>query len=189
MAEDVSLVHDDDPALQQLDTESNGAGSVLDALRARRAQAEVERYYDLAVPGYAGCLVLRLGPLPQQQLAKISSLAAQPNLAAERLLDLNLDTVIGACTAVLGRKDRADDFTVLVDERGDQVRVDRRLVDMLALDLPAPVRDSPRARDVLLALFDQANSPQLAITIASGEYMDWARSASGDIDEELLGES
>jgi hypothetical protein len=169
---------DDDDEIKFPPSLPSATANVLDALKAQRARAVEERTYDVVVPGWGDLLVLRLGAITGQQQQRLVERAqrrtAQTNADA--------DFLIAAFREVLGRATPQGELAVLVDADGDQVGLDERLAHLLDL---GPVR---RARDVLDLLFARANSPSLAIASAANEWLEWARSASDEIDEDFLGE-
>lgn len=165
-------------------TNDTAAESILDSIRAKRAQHAQERHYDVDVPGYDGLLVLRLEPIPGRTLAALVDRREKSRLP-ERDFNLNADVVIVACREVLGRNDVADPLVTLPGSDGEPVRIDVRLAELLQM----PVTPQTTAREVLRLIFEGANSPDVAIIAAGGEYMEWARSADDDVDRELLGES
>ena len=67
---------------------------------------------------------------------------------------------------------------------GEPVGIEQRLVELLKLT-PAAIS----SRELLRSLFALAPSPELAINVAAGEYVDWARAADEDVDTEFVGES
>jgi hypothetical protein len=184
-----------DPMVELLESKSamletqadleNGAGppfSVLERLKARRSELAGERTFDLEVPGTGGLLVLRLGVMPRQRLAALTTRAAKTN-GSEGDLNLNSDTLISACRSVLVREHRDDELRPVEPEAAQPVRIDERLGARLGLP------QATRARDVLQAVFGMAPSPDLAIGAAAGQYMQWASAADADVDEEFVGES
>jgi hypothetical protein len=156
--------------------------SVLQALRARRQTHAADRHVDLDVPGYRGLLVLRLGPIPSQTMSRLRE-RAERSRSPERDYNLNADTLIAACRQVLGRARPTDELQLLVDPEGEPVRIDERLAELLGVE---GVKD---ARGMLRVLYEGANSPELAVAAAGGQYVEWASGANNEIDEELLGES
>lgn len=154
--------------------------SVLEALRAQRARHVADRHYDVDVPGYDGLLVLRLGPIASPVLTRLR-LRAERSRSPDVDFNLNADTIIAACRAVLGRARREDMLVPLKDTEGEPVRIDDRLAELLGIDATV-------ARDVLRTLFEGANSPELAVAATGGSYVDWAASANAEADEEFLGE-
>jgi hypothetical protein len=154
--------------------------SVLDRLKERRDEIGQARTFDLEVPGTGGRLVLRLGALPRQRFAALTARAAKSkNPDAD--LNLNADTLIAATVEVLGRNSREEPLRG-VGLDGQTVRIDETLAGLLGLP------DATRAREVLQAVFAMAPSPDLAIGVAAGQYMEWAAAAVDDADEEFVGE-
>jgi hypothetical protein len=172
----------DDPADEQLETVEMAAveSPILDSIRARRAEQAKERHYDIDLPGYGGLLVLRCQPIPARTLTVLRE-RLERSRSPDRDYNLNADTLIAACREVLGRAEAHHPLTVLTDQNDEAVKVDERLAEMLRLPAES-------ARDVLRCLFEGANSPEAAVMMAAGQYMEWAASANGELDEELLGE-
>lgn len=173
-----------DPAVEQVEGTMNGEGpqrSVLDVLRAQRAGLAAKKIHEVEIPGYRGLMALRLGPIPGPHLNRIIDRATNSR-SAEGAFTANADMLIAACQEVVGRSTRDDPWTVLVNDSGQPVRLDETLAEMLGLE-------AQRARDVVMELFAGANSPEMAVGVAAGEYAQWAASANADIDEDLLGES
>jgi hypothetical protein len=163
--------------------EGNGQpppGSVLAALQAQRAEHQaVQRVYDLAVPGYRGLLVLRLGPVPASQLSRIMD-RATTGKSPERSFNANADLLVAACTEVLARARTSDPFVPLLGRDDEPVKLDARLAELLQLP-------ETRARGLVRALFEGANSPDMALATAAGEYAEWASGAAEEELEESLG--
>jgi hypothetical protein len=174
-----------DPMVDAIDNADapNGAPpfSIFDRLKARRGELMEERTFDIDVPGTGGRLVLRLGVLPRQRLAALQSRAGKANASPEEALDLNADTIISACRNVLGREQRDDPLVPLDPSAPVGIGDDR-----LATSIGLPERT--RAREVLLGVFALAPSPDMAIAVAAGRYLEWASAAADDIDEEFAGE-
>lgn len=155
---------------------STASTSVLDALKAQRAKLAETQTFDVDVPGWRGLLVLRLGSITQQQQQRIGVRVQQRNATPD------LDFLVAAFREVLGRARSSDALELLVDSDGDPIGLDERLA--VALDLGVVTS----ARDVLQRLFAGANSPTLAIASAANDWLEWARSANSEIDEDFLGE-
>ena len=170
-------LHDDDDEIAYVPPPSATA-NVLDAIKAQRARVVEERTYDVVIPGWGDLLVLRLGAITGLQQQKIVERSQRRTVQT----NADADFVIAAFREVLGRATPQGELAVLVDAEGDPVGLDERLADLLDL---GPVR---RARDVLDLLFARANSPSLAIASAAHEWLEWARSATDEIDEDFRGE-
>jgi hypothetical protein len=158
-------------------------GSVLDAVRKRREALAGERHYDLEVPGYRGCVVLRCGPIDGAKLAQVRERQMRAGSGGGAVLDFafNADLVIDSCREVLARR-HPDDPLETIDPDGGTVRIDAHLAELLGVQ-------ATRARDVLLALFSPAPAPEVAIERAQMELYQWSSGAEGEVEEELLGES
>jgi hypothetical protein len=170
-------------AIDDGDTPANGTPplSVLERLKARRGELAETRTFDLEVPGTGGLLVLRLGVLPRQRLAALTQRATKGGAEAD--LNLNADTLIAATRNVLARNHRDDPLTPIDPDPANPVRIDERLAAMLGLP------EATRARQVLDAVFGLAPSPDLAIGVSAGQYLEWASAADSELDEEFVGES
>jgi hypothetical protein len=162
----------------------NGAGptgSVLEAVRARRQQLAARQTLEIDLPGMLGLMALRLGPIPGPQLTRIVE-RQQSSKSPERNFNANADVLIAACVEVLGRARESDPWTSLPGASGRPCRLDEDLCGHLGLE---PVT----ARELIRELFKGAPSPEFAVGYAANEYVEWAAAASGEVDEELLGES
>lgn len=173
-----SRLVDDDDTFEVEIAETGAGSSVLSALKAQRARVAATRTYDVVVPGWRELLVLRLGPITGAQQQRIIERAQRGKGA-----NVDLDFLVAAFQQVLGRSTPDGELAVIVDADGDAVGLDERLAAMLDL---GPVQT---ARQGMLALFAGANAPSLAIASAANEYLEWARSANSEIDEDFLGES
>jgi hypothetical protein len=174
------LVHD--PMVEALEAgEGNGSVplSVLDRLKARRSEIAAEHVLDLEVPGTGGLLVLQLVPLPRQRLSALTSRATR-STSPEVDLNLNADTLIAATRDVLARNRREDELMPLDPQAA--TRIDEKLAGFLGLP------EATRAREVLAAVFALAPSPELAIGVSVGRYIEWATGAETEIEEDFSGE-
>ena len=166
--------------------ETNGSGkppeTVFEALQAKRDANAAQKTLDLPIPGWFGCLGLRLGPIPSRQLDRIVEVASNSK-SPEKNFNANADVLIQASTALVGRMDRDLEWEEQLDPDGVPYKVDVRLKDKMK-GLHATT-----ARGLLLELFSAAPSPELAIDAVAGEYARWASAANEELDEELLGES
>jgi hypothetical protein len=155
-------------------------GSLLDSLKSQRASVARKHTLDVEVTGWRGLFALRLGSISGQQQARLVERAQRERSP----VSANIDTLIAAFQAALGRRGRDQAWEVLADPTdGSPLGLDSRLAD--ALDL-GPARS---AREVVALLFQGANSPGIAIAAVASDYMDWAREATDEIDEAFLGES
>lgn len=177
----MSTTDDDTQALPVL---GNGNGhappsSVFEALRAKRAEHSAESIFDVDVPGYQGLLVLRLGPIAS---AKLSALRArmEKSRAPERDANLNADYLIAACRDVLVRQ--SVDEPLAPADVDEPMRLDSRLAEALGLSASS-------ARDVVRQVYGAAPSPELAISVAVGRYLEWAAAMNVEDDEAFMGES
>src|SRR5262245_27278257 len=112
---------------------SNGKApaSILDTLRARRREAVGDRHYDVDVPGYAGLLVLRRGPITGSGFTRRRE-RMEASKSPERDFNLNADVLIAATSDVLGRTDPLDELTALDED--EALRLDDRLATLLGFE-------------------------------------------------------
>ena len=160
---------------------------VLEALRAKREQLSRERYFDVELPGYGGLWVLRCGPVATETMTVLRE-RMQRSKSPARDFNLNADWLFHATREVMVRTTTEEELEPLRDAEGEPVGIDVRLVDLLGEAVPE-LQGCEKARELVRALFAGANSPDLAVSIAAGEYLEWASRAGNEIDEELLGES
>jgi hypothetical protein len=175
-----------DPAVDQMETQiisPNGGGqsSLIDQLREMRAQKAAAVHHDLEVPGYRGCLVLRLGPLGSSVIGKLRE-RAERSASPDRDLNANSDCLIAGCREVLARTSRESELEPIDPEHDGPTRIDEHLAELLQLG-------TTTARASLLALWDKANAPEIAIGMAAGEYVEWCAETQVDIDEEFVGKA
>ncbi len=163
--------------------EAETPSTLLESLRAKRAELAAEQTHEVLVPGYAGRVAIRCGPISgRQQAALLDRLAKSKS--PERDVNLNADYLIAACREVVVRDGYDQPWQSLADVNGGEpVGVEPHLADLLALQPTAPT-----ARGVLFSLFALAPSPEVAITIAGGEYIGWAGGINEELDEAYLGE-
>jgi hypothetical protein len=153
---------------------------IIEALRARRAEKAEQHFHDEEVPGYGGLLVLRLGALPGNALTELR-LRLERSRSPDRESNMNADVIAKATRAVLGRA-RVDDELVELPGHDGPVRMDAELAEILGID-------AKTARQVVFAVFEKANAPDIALAATAASYLEWATSAADEADEELLGES
>lgn len=180
-----------DPAVEQLDEadehEGNGAvgasqaASLFGQIQHDLDQVAARHTYDLDVPGYFGRMVLRLAPVNSRKTKAIRDRWAGSK-SPDRDFNLNADTLIAATQQVLVRREPDDPLQPLADDDGDPIGLDDRLATILGL--PA----ESKAREVLLALFGRAHSPDVAVEAAGGEYMLWLTGETEQVREDVLGE-
>jgi hypothetical protein len=153
--------------------------SVFDVLRAKRAEHSVDSTFDVEVPGYQSLLVLRLGPIPGATLSALRA-RMEKSRAAERDFNLNADYLIAACRDVLTRK--TQDEQLAPPDEDEPMRLDVRLAEALGLTATS-------AREVVRQLYGAAPSPELAVQVAVGRYLEWAAAMDVEDDETFMGES
>jgi hypothetical protein len=156
--------------------------SVLDAIRKRYDDLAVERHYDLEVPGWHGCFVLRCGPINSKKLGQVRERLSRGG-GGTAMFDFafNADVIIDSCREVLVRLKREDELES-VDPGGEAVGIDARLADLLHIK-------TNRARDLLLAIYKGAPSPEVAIERAQIDLYQWSSGAEQELEEDVLGES
>jgi hypothetical protein len=154
------------------------SANLLAALAAERAKVAGDSHFDVVVPGWGGCLVLRLGSVSGEQQARIFQ-RIQKGASIERVQG---DYVLAAFQAVLGRYTPDGDLEPILDGEGVPMGLDDRLAAALKL---GPVGS---ARDVLFGLYAKANSPSTALSAAGSEWLEWAKESSSEVDEAFVGE-
>jgi len=160
--------------------EPAAAGSLLDRLRARRAEIAAEQTTELLVPGYGGLVALRVGPIDARTQSKIAHRVMQSK-APDREWNAAADVLIAATREVVVRGE-VDDPWLSIDEE-EPVGISNRLAEALGF------AQEPTARGVLVALFGLAPSPESAITSVSADYGSWASGADEEVDDAFVGES
>lgn len=163
------------------DADETKSRSVIEALKAQHARVAEERTLDVAVPGWANMLVLRLGPISAGAQARIVEKVSRRKLSTHAS---NVDFLVAAFRGIYGRT-RPDDreLTHVVDENGEPMGLDERLAEAINLG------EVHSAREVVERLFSRANSPTFALDAVVSEWGEWARDASEEVDEDFLGES
>jgi hypothetical protein len=158
--------------------------TLLEQLRSRRDDIASEHTIDITVPGYRGQLALRCAPVEPRQLAAIAR-RVTTSRSPDRELMSNMDTLILACREIVVRESDGEEWRSMAElDGGEPVGIEERLVGLLKLQ-----PESLTSRELLRSLFALAPSPELAINVAAGEYVDWARAADEDVDAEFVGES
>lgn len=155
----------------------------------RRTRAAKRKPLDLDVPGYGGVLVARYGALEWEDAHRI--LASEEESARATLED-NLDTVVKGCRALMLRGEDGK-LVSLADEKrreGDtalvgEVRYDEVALEALGLTVPG----EPDAHKAVLAIFAEANSPELAVALHAGAIGAWMHGADQEDDADLMGGS
>jgi hypothetical protein len=155
--------------------------SVLDAVRKRREALAYDRYFDLDVPGYNGCLVIRCGPIDATKLAQVRERLTRTGGGAKLDYAFNADIIIDSCREVLARRRPADTLES-IDPEGELVRIDARLAELFGVE-------TKRARDLLRVLYEGAPSPEVAVERAQIDLYQWSSGMEGELEEEMLGES
>jgi hypothetical protein len=167
-------------------------GSLIARARAQReARRAARKPLDLDVPGYGGTLVVRYGALDWNATHRVLTNERDD---AQATLEDNLDTIVKACRALMVR-DEAGELVSLADElraAGEQVAGEVRFdeVALEALELPpVPAAVRSKARAAALAIFGEATSPELAVSLHAGAIGAWMHGADAMVDEEAAGNS
>lgn len=161
--------------------------SVIDRLRDERKRALARpKQLDVEIPGYDGLLVARYKPLPWEELQELLD-RLQGDYEEE--LKANIDGVIRSCDRIMVRQDDGE-LGSLADqlrEQGEQVEgeiaYDHRLVEILSLNVTPPPEGT--VRELVLAVFAGAVSPENAITHHATAIGGWMRGASMEVDASL----
>jgi hypothetical protein len=162
-------------------------GSLIDQVReAHREQLARSRTLDRAIPGYDGLLVARYGPLPWEELQALLDRLERSGQDYDEELKANIDGLIRACDRIMVRQDDGE-LVSLADqlrEQGEEVRTesgeirfDHKLVEVLELDVPSDAD----ARQVVLAAFAGAVSPENAVTQHATAIGIWMSGASREV--------
>jgi hypothetical protein len=183
----VSVEHEQldehEPLDEQLDDGSaNGAASesILESLRARRDDFVGDRYVDLEVPGWAGCLALRCGSISSATMRRLRQ-RLEKSRSPDRDFNYACDVFVAACREVRGRANPQDRMTTLVLD-GEPLRLDLHLASALGFQAAG-------ARDVVRQLFERAPTPDVAVGATIQRYIEWAGALDEEIDDEYVGES
>ena len=168
----------------RMEPDANGSGppsTLLDSLRARRSEIAGEHHYDMEVPGYDGCLVLRLAPLRGQELAQLAR-RAEASKAPDREFNANADIIIRSCRAVLGRENREEELRTIHPDETTTLTIGSELGELFGIE-------STSARELLKSLWDKVPSPEVSIGLMSGEFVQWSSEANQEDEEVFQGES
>lgn len=157
--------------------ESRAGSSLLDELRAKRAEATQDRRLELDVPGYEGLLVVRYRPTTWEEDKKISEKLERSKNPRKELYAA-LDTLITACDQILLRKH--DGTLVPIEQedpsQGDEpVRFDGRFAAIMGLETGS-------AREVVLATFKHNHR---AIGVHGEELGKWLAEVNSEGDEDF----
>ena len=161
---------------------SKGGSSLLDALRARRAEVAEDHLYEMEVPGYDGCIVLLLEPLRGQELSMLVR-RAEASKSPDKEFNANADMLIRACRQVVGRETRADELRTIHPDEVTPVGLDQTLAELFGIE------DATNARALLLALWDKVPSPEISIGLMAADYVQWCSEANREDTEAFVGES
>lgn len=175
--------------------EANGAvtGSLLDRLRQQRASAteKKRRPLTLAIPGFTNPMILvEYQPLGWEKYVELMSVADENDPQA--VLTTNLDAVINGCRRLVIAEDDDGEPVSLADKLRaagetivDELTFDTQTAQVLGLD----VNPEAGARGVVLALFEAAVSPEVAIGQHATRLSLWMQGALLEVDATQLGES
>ncbi len=142
---------------------------------------------DLPLPGFGGEVLVRYGPLPWDRFLALAGDAAGGD--ADAVLQANLDALIGACEALMFRREDgevvslADELRAHGEDVQGELRFDRRALEVFGLQVGEPVT----ARNATLALFGGAVSPEVAVGQHADALAGWIAWASQEVDAALLG--
>ena len=163
------------------DTPHGPPSSLLDSLRARRAELAGEHTYDMEVPGYDGCLVLRLAPLRGQEIAQLAR-RAEASKAPDREFHANASIIIRSCRAVLARENREEELRTLHPDEVTTLTLNDELAELMGIHAPSAI-------ELLKALWDKVPSPEISIGMMAGEFVEWSSQANQEDEEVFQGES
>jgi hypothetical protein len=160
--------------------------SLIERLQQERKRALARpKTLDVEIPGYQGMLVARYKPLPWEDLQELLDRAG----GYEEELKANIDGVIRACDRLMVRQDDGE-LVSLADQLRDQgeqvegeIRYDHRLVEILSLNVTPPPEGT--VRELVLAVFAGAVSPENSVTHHATAIGGWMRGASLGVDASL----
>lgn len=169
---------EDDPILEDIPP-APVAMSVLDRVRARRAEVMAERTIDLEVPGYDGDLVVRFRPLEGPVFARLA-FALNPQ-AGERMEDrrhsaIYTEALIEGCVEVMVRPAPGAPPVPLTEDP-PPVRFEQRLADLLGFE-------AKTARDVVRGVYGREAAMVQHVMALFGFSSD----TSLEVDEAVAGE-
>ena len=155
--------------------------SLLEQLVAKRSAAAGEHFYEMEVPGYDGCLVLRLAPLRGQELSTLAR-RADASKSPDREFNANCDIIIRACQEIVGRESRDEELRTIHPDEETPVTLGEEFAEMFGLEATSS------SRELLRQLWAAVPSPEIAIGLAAGEFVQWSSEASGEDAERFAGE-
>lgn len=153
--------------------------SILDVLRARRAETAAHETVDLAVPGYKGDLVARYHLIGDaRDLDKIGQNVRKGfRTDIDRIVNTSIDLLIEACNGLYGKSPDSGELVSLADT-GDPVCYDARCAEMFGIDINP---QSP-ARSILRGMFFGNEN---AIIEHAQLLQRWMADTSVEVDETL----
>lgn len=149
-------------------------GSLMDGLRAQRAEAAKHTTIDLPIPGYDS-LVARyrlIDPLVESKEIGARVTKQYPGKPQEQTFWALVDTLIEACEGLYVRRDDGKVDPLDPDDAGDPVRYDVRLAAGLGIDPGDPAE----ARTILLGVF---NGNKLAVNAHAVTLAEWMIDPAG----------
>jgi hypothetical protein len=167
-------------------------GSVLDTLRARRAEAEKRKHLRLPVPGWQGGLVAKYAVLDPESSRKARRALSSMELDSE---DADTQTtmlaeMLAAATVEILARDADDRLVALSDHVGDgiplPVKYDTRLATAVGV---TPARETDGS--VVRAVFsdDTGTFNVMAFTNHVTKLIEWMSDTSRAVEGEILEES
>lgn len=167
--------------------------SPLERLRAQRATQLAPKHLTLPITGWSGLLHVRYQPVKWEALTDllVASIGSPKDA-----LDANCNALGEACGALLVKGDDgelkglADELRAAGETVHGEVRFDEYAIDALELTVKDAVGDTKRPetrREIVLAVFAGAVSPELAIAEDAARLGRWMRSVEQEVDDSLVG--
>lgn len=182
----------------ELDDTTDGAsddGSVAAFLRSKREELSQQDVSELklAVPGYEGALVVTYRYPEGGSDSVISAVnRAQNSKERDSVIHANADLLVACCHEIQARLPGGELEPLDPDPTQDRLRFNRRLAELLGIDVPAEVRHP--ARFVCRQVF----SPQaavagvydgdLALATQGGRVVQFLTKVDEEVSEQFVGE-
>lgn len=170
-------------------------GTVAGFLRAKRAEITQQgpSEIDLVVPGYEGALVVTYR-YPEGGSDQIINAVnrAQSSKEHEALAHANADVLVACCHDIRARLPGGELESIDPEPAADRVRFDRRLAELLGIDVPETVRHP--ARFICRNVFSPAASAtgqyegDLALMTQGGEVIKFLTKVDEETGEQFVGE-
>lgn len=151
----------------------NGAGSLIDRVRARREERVADEHLDLPVPTWGGELVARFRVVDSVIFERI----AKRLQSGKTDTGADADFLCAACAGVFVRDDDGPLEAVLCD--GKPVAFDKGLADVLGVEVE-------RAREVVYYL---VKDNQLALSLFAVKVINWMQDTSAEVEGQIVGEA